>query len=151
MINTQIDPRAKLGKDVIVWHNTQIREFAEIGDGTKIGKNVYIDHGVKIGKDCKIQNNALIYHGVTLEDNVFIGPAVTFTNDLFPRANNDNWEVIKTLVCKGASIGAGAVILCGVRIGEKAMVGIGSVVTKHVPDRALVYGNPARIKGETDD
>jgi len=144
----EVSKEAKIGEGTKIWHQAQIRENAEIGENCNIGKGVYIDFGVKIGNNCKIQNYVSIYHGVTIEDNVFIGPSVTFTNDLYPRAYIWNEEkVSKTLVKKGASIGANSTIICGITIGRFAMVGAGSVVTKDVPDYALVYGNPAKIQG----
>lgn len=146
---------AKLGEDTYVWHHTQIRENASIGKNCIIGKGVYVDAGVKIGNNVKIQNYVSIYHGVTLEDGVFIGPHVCFTNDLRPRAVNpdgsmkaaDDWIMAQTLVRFGAALGANSTIRCGVCIGQWAMVGSGSVVTKDLPDYALVWGNPARLHG----
>jgi len=144
----EVSKEAKIGEGTKIWHQAQIREKAEIGEKCNIGKGVYIDFGVKIGNNCKIQNYVSVYHGVTIEDDVFIGPSVTFTNDLYPRAYIWNEEkVSKTLVKKGASIGANSTIICGITIGRFAMVGAGSVVTKDVPDYALVYGNPAKIQG----
>ena len=150
MNSTDIDPTAEvspgssLGKGCEVWKWTTIRERACIGDGVSIGQHCYIDHGVTIGKRCKIQNGVNIYHGVVIGDEVFIGPAVTFTNDLHPRAVGD-WEVVPTTVEDGVSIGANATIVCGVRVGEGAVVGAGSVVVNDVPAGTLVVGNPARI------
>mgnify|MGYP005831117623 FL=1 len=120
----------------------------EIGKNCNIGKSVYIDSGVRIGDGVKIQNFVSIYKGVRIEKNVFIGPAVTFTNDLFPRAFiwNQN-KITPTLVKEGASIGANSTIICGLTIGEYSMVGAGSVVTRDVPPFGLVYGNPAKLKG----
>lgn len=124
-----------------LWGNPQI------GDGTLIGDSVEIGKDVAIGKNCKIEAKVFIPPGVTIEDNVFIAPCVCFTNDKHPRANGD-WQITKTLVKKGASIGANATIICGVIIGENAMIGAGSVVTKDIPDNKIVYGNPARIYGD---
>ncbi len=142
----EVSKDAKLGKDVKVWHYVQIREGAVIGDGSSFGKSVYIDKNVKVGRNVKVQNMAMLYDGVTIEDDVFIGPHVVFTNDPTPRAFGE-WEIEKTLVKKGASIGANATILCGLTLGEYCMVGAGSVVTEDVPPHALVYGNPARVRG----
>lgn len=143
----EVSDGAKIGKESRIWNLAQIREEAEIGEGCIISKNVYIDKGVRIGNYVKIQNNVNVYHGVTIEDDVFLGPSMTFTNDMFPRAFCEDWEVSETRVRKGASIGANAVIVCGNEVGEYAMVGAGSVVTKDVPDFALVAGNPAEQLG----
>jgi len=140
-----IDPTATIGKGCKIWNDVQIREQARVGDGSIIGKGVYVDAAVTIGSYCKIQNYACIYSGVTLEDCVFIGPSVTFTNDLYPRSFNNDWRMLKTVVHKGASIGANATIICGVIIGEYSMIGAGSVVTKDVQPFSLVIGNPARV------
>ncbi|HOI76261.1 MAG TPA: acyltransferase [Methanofastidiosum sp.] len=136
-----------IGKNTKVWHQSQIREGAKVGENCIISKCVYIDFDVKIGNNVKIQNGVSVYHGVEVEDDVFLGPHMTFTNDLYPRAFNSNWELVTTLVKKGASIGANATIICGTIIGEYAMVGSGAVVTKNVPAYGLVFGNPAKLKG----
>ncbi len=136
-----------IGEGTRIWHFVHVRRGARIGRGCNIGKGVYIDVGVVIGDRVKIQNFVSVYRGVTLEDDVFVGPHATFTNDLYPRSFNEDWELVPTLVKKGASIGANATIVCGVTIGEYAMVGAGAVVTKDVPPHGLVYGNPARLKG----
>ena len=151
----EVSEKAKIGKNTAIWHHAHIREKAEIGNNCIIGKNVYVDFGVKIGNNVKIQNNSSLYHGVKIENGVFIGPHVCLTNDKTPRAintdgslkGNSDWKVSEILVKEGASIGAGVVILPGVKIGRYAMVGAGSVVTKDVPDYGLVYGNPAQLKG----
>ena len=147
----------KLGKGAVVFQPDLVNLYGcEIGDETKIGAFVEIRKGVVIGKRCKIQAFAFIPEGVTVEDGVFIGPHVCFTNDLFPRAVNDDgslqaaadWVVTPTLVKAGASIGANATILCGITIGRAALVGAGAVVTKDVPDFAIVGGNPAKVLGD---
>ncbi len=143
----EVSQEAKIGASTKIWNEAQVREGAEIGKNCIIGKNVYIDEGVYIGSGVKIQNNVNVYHGVTVEDDVFLGPSMTFTNDLTPRAFVDDWKVSETIVKKGASIGANATIRCGVSIGEYSMVGAGSVVTKDVPAHALVVGNPSRQIG----
>jgi acetyltransferase-like isoleucine patch superfamily enzyme len=143
-----VSSEASIGENTKVWHLAQIRESASIGENCTISKNVYIDTGVRIGNNVKIQNNVNIYNGVTIEDDVFLGPSMTFTNDLFPRATNADWIVTKTIVKKGASIGANATIVCGITIGEYAMVGAGAVVTKDVPDYTMVVGNPAKAIGK---
>ena len=140
----EVSAEAIIGKDTKVWNQAQIRERAKIGQSCIISKNVYIDFDVKIGDRVKIQNNVNVYHGVTIEDDVFLGPSMTFTNDMFPRAFNDDWSVSETIVKKGASIGANATIICGIMIGEYAMIGAGSVVKKSVPAFSLVVGNPAK-------
>lgn len=153
MKNVYIHPTAEVSQGAIIgegtkiWNQAQVREQVKIGTGCIISKNVYIDVGVTIGNGVKIQNNVNVYHGVTVEDDVFLGPSMTFTNDRFPRAFNSGFEVSETLVRRGASICANATIRCGVIIGEYAMVGSGSVVTKDVPAYALVVGNPARRIG----
>ncbi len=140
----EVSPEADLGAGCQVWDWTKVRERVRIGSGTTIGQGCYVDHGVVIGARCKIQNGVNVYHGVTLGDEVFVGPAVTFTNDLYPRAAGD-WEVKSTVVEDGASIGANSTIVCGGVIGAGAMVGAGSVILADVPPGALVVGNPGRI------
>ncbi len=146
-----IDERAFIGDGTKVWVNVQIREDVSIGKECVIGKDVYIDKGVRIGDRCKIQNGASIYNGVEISDDVFVGPGVIFTNDLYPRAFNHDWELLRTEVMKGSSIGANSTVICGNRIGKYSMVGAGSVVTKNVPDLSLVAGNPARIISKLDE
>lgn len=130
-----------------IWVNCQIRENVEIGMDCIISKDTYLDHGVKIGDRTKIQNGVSVYHGVEIAEDVFIGPNVAFTNDMYPRANNVEWKVVPTYVKKGASIGANSTIRCGITLGEYAMVGAGSVVTKDIPPYTLVAGNPAKKIG----
>jgi UDP-2-acetamido-3-amino-2,3-dideoxy-glucuronate N-acetyltransferase len=148
-----VSDTAHVGDGTQIWLHCQVRENARIGKGCVIGKGVYVDYDVIIGDSCKIQNNVSIFAGVTLEDGVFVGPHVCFTNDKIPRAVNpdmtlkslEDWVITKTLVKAGAAIGANSTILCGVTIGRWAMVAAGTIVTKDVPDHALVMGNPARI------
>jgi acetyltransferase-like isoleucine patch superfamily enzyme len=135
--------KVKLGKNVKIFDFVNAYG-CEIGNGTKVGAFVEIQKGVKIGKNCKISSHSFICEGVVIEDNVFIGHNVTFINDKYPKVRGD-WKVIKTLVKKGASIGSSSTIMCGVTIGEGALVGAGSVVTKNVPAKKIVAGNPARI------
>jgi len=143
----EVSPRAKIGEGTSVWNQAQIRENAVIGENCNIGKDVYIDFDVIIGNNVKIQNGVSIYHGVTIKNDVFLGPHMTFTNDLYPRAFISDFKLYNTLVKEGVSIGAHATIVCGITIGEYAMIGSGTVVTKNVPDFALVVGNPGRIIG----
>lgn len=150
-----VSARAQIGAGTSIWNQSQVRENAVIGERCIIGKDVYVDRDVRIGDDVKIQNAAQVYHGVTIESGVFIGPAAVFTNDLLPRAitpagelkRDADWEVRPTLVEYGASVGAGAVVLPGVRIGRFALVGAGAIVTRDVPAHTLVVGNPARAVG----
>ena len=142
-----VEGDVKIGKNTRIWHFVHVRRGARIGENCNIGKGVYIDKDVEIGNNVKIQNFVSVYHGVKIEDDVFIGPHATFTNDLYPRSFNEDWELVPTLVKRGASIGANATIVCGIVIGEYAMIGAGAVVTKDVPPFGLVYGNPARLRG----
>lgn len=145
--SAEVSPEAAIGKNTLVWNQVQIREGATIGSECIIGKDVYIDRGVRIGDRCKIQNGVSIFNGVEIEDDVFLGPHMTFTNDLVPRAFNQNWQISPTRVKRGASVGANATIVCGLTIGEYAMIGAGAVVTKDVAPYALVVGNPAQRIG----
>ena len=139
-----ISPDARIGEGTKIWVNVQVRERADIGTNCILSKDVYIDQAVLVGNNCKIQNSVSVYQGVTIEDDVFIGPNVTFTNDKVPRAFNVDWKITPTIVKRGASIGANATIVCGIVIGEYAMVAAGSVVTKDVLPYTLVMANPAR-------
>ena len=150
--NQQIAPDVKLGKGVRIYGFSNLYG-CEIGDDVKIGTFVEIQKGAKIGNRCKISSHSFICEGVTLEDEVFIGHNVTFINDLFPRATDGggrlqtetDWKCIPTLIKKGASIGSSATLLCGITVGEYAIVGAGSVVTKDVPPHGVVVGNPAKV------
>lgn len=149
----EVSLRAKIGQKTSVWNEAQIRDGAVVGDECIIGKGVYIDRDVVVGNRVKIQNRASLFRGVTVEDGVFIGPHVTFTNDRYPRSitpegrlrNDDDWDPVPTLVRQGASIGAGSVIVPGVSIGRWAMAAAGSLVTRDIPDHALVKGSPAEV------
>jgi acetyltransferase-like isoleucine patch superfamily enzyme len=153
----KIAPNVKLGREVKIYDYVNLYG-CEIGDNTKIGTFVEIQKGAKIGKNCKISSHTFICEGVTIEDNVFVGHNVTFINDLYPRATTENgnlqeeehWDCVATLVKRGASIGSSATLLCGVTVGESAIVGAGSVVTKDVPAKTIVAGNPAKILREIE-
>lgn len=144
-----VDEDVKIGDCTKIWHFCHIQSGARIGSNCSLGQNVNVSNNVTIGDGCKIQNNVSIYEGVTLEDNVFCGPSCVFTNDLTPRAKypkgHDNYK--KTLIKRGASIGANATIVCGHTIGEWALIGAGAVVTSNVPAHALMLGVPAKQKG----
>jgi UDP-2-acetamido-3-amino-2,3-dideoxy-glucuronate N-acetyltransferase len=143
-----VDDNVTIGEKTHIWHFTHVLKNSRVGARCNIGQNVMIGPGVTIGNGCKVQNNVSIYTDVTLEDDVFCGPSMVFTNVLTPRAFVERKnEFAKTLVRKGATIGANATIVCGHEIGEYAMVGAGAVVTKNVPAYALVVGNPARRIG----
>ena len=148
--SAHVSSDAIIGANTKIWINTQIRENVVIGSDCNLAKDTYIDIGVTIGDRCKIQNSVSVYAGVTIEDDVFIGPCVTFTNDMRPRAFIRGWKITPTTIKKGASLGANSTVVCGVTIGEYAMVAAGSVVTKDVPSYALVMGNPARVKYYVD-
>lgn len=147
---------AKLGRNVVI-HESVNAYGCEIGDDTKVGAFVEIQAGAVIGSRCKISSHTFICEGVTIEDECFIGHHVVFVNDRYPAATNedgslqgkDDWQLIETRVCEKASIGSGAVILAGVTIGEHALIGAGSVVTKDVPPNQIVAGNPARWTGKS--
>ena len=151
------EPIQRIAADVKLGRNVRIFGFTnlygcEVGDDSKIGTFVEVQKGAKIGRRCKVSSHTFICEGVTIEDEVFIGHNVVFTNDLFPRATANgqlqtdaDWKCVPTLVKRGASIGSGAVLLCGITIGENSVVGAGSVVTKDVHAGAIVAGNPARV------
>jgi UDP-2-acetamido-3-amino-2,3-dideoxy-glucuronate N-acetyltransferase len=151
----EVSAQAEIGEGTTIWHQAQVREEARIGRDCTLGKGVFIDTAVSLGDNVKVQNYVSIYRGVTIEDGVLCGPHCVFTNDKRPRAINANgslkaagdWELESTLVKKGASIGANAVVICGVTIGQWTMIGSGAVVTRDVPDYGLAWGNPARLYG----
>ena len=152
MSNILIHPLAdvmslNIGKDTKIWQFSIILPEAIIGENCNINCNVFIENKVLIGDNVTIKSGVQIWDGVTIEDYVFIGPNVTFTNDLFPRSKKYPEIFLKTIIKKGASIGANSTILAGVEIGENAMIGAGSVITKNIPPNTLWYGNPARWKG----
>ncbi len=153
----KISPNVKIGKDVKIFDFVNLYG-CEIGDGTKIGTFVEIQKNSKIGKNCKISTHSFICEGVVIEDGVFIGHGVMFINDKYPRSVNmdgsmqteADWKVVPTLIKKGASIGTGTTVLCGVTVGEHAVVGAGSVITKDVPPNTIVAGVPARVLRKSD-
>ncbi|NLK52730.1 MAG: N-acetyltransferase [Syntrophomonadaceae bacterium] len=146
--SSYIDEPCEIGHGTKIWHFCHVMAGAKIGQNCTIGQNVVIAPGVILGKGVKVQNNVSIYTGVICEDDVFLGPSMVFTNVINPRAFIERKEEFQTtLIKKGASIGANATILCGNTIGSYAFIGAGSVVSKNIPDYALVYGNPARIQG----
>lgn len=142
-----VEAGASVGAGTRVWHHGHVRDGAVVGAGCTLGKGVFVDSGAVVGDRTKIQNNVSVYAGVRLGDDVFVGPSAVFTNDRFPRAASTDWEVVPTVVGSGASIGAGAIIVCGTTIGPYAMVGAGAVVTRSVEPHELVLGNPARRAG----
>jgi acetyltransferase-like isoleucine patch superfamily enzyme len=153
--SADIDSSAVIGEDTKVWHLVQIRSGARIGRQCILGRGVYIDANVVLGDCVKVQNYVSIFDGVTIENGVFVGPHVVFTNDKMPRAVNPDgslkgaadWTMSTTRIREGASLGANSTIVCGVTVGRWAMVGAGAVVTRDVPDFGLVVGNPARLIG----
>lgn len=150
-----LESDVSIGADTSIWHRSQIRSGATIGAECVIGRDVFVDEGVTIGDRVKIQNAALVYHGVTVEDGVFVGPGAILTNDRYPRAitstgdlaRSEDWEVSPVTLRHGSSIGAGAIVVAGVEVGRFATVGAGAVVTRNVPNHALVAGSPARRIG----
>jgi UDP-2-acetamido-3-amino-2,3-dideoxy-glucuronate N-acetyltransferase len=150
-----VSENATVGAGTRIWHQAQVREGAVIGKQCIVGKGAYIDKEVKVGDFCKLQNGVFVFHGFNLESGVFLGPGVMLLNDKHPRAINPDgtpkaeadWEASDGLIEYGAAVGGGAVILPGVRVGRMALVGAGAVVTRDVPERGIVAGNPARLRG----
>jgi UDP-2-acetamido-3-amino-2,3-dideoxy-glucuronate N-acetyltransferase len=143
-----VDAGARIGEGTKVWHFSHVLPGTEIGGNCNIGQNVVVGPDVRIGNGCRIQNNVSVYRGVTLEDDVFCGPSMVFTNVFNPRAHIRRMDEARpTLVKRGASLGANCTIVCGVTVGGFAFVGAGAVVTRDVPDHALAYGNPAKVRG----
>lgn len=147
--SSYVDADVEIGEGTKIWHFCHIQQGARIGKRCSLGQNVNISNHVKIGDGCKLQNNVSLYEGVELEDYVFCGPSCVFTNDLTPRSKypKGNAGYKKTLICEGASIGANATIVCGHTVGKWAMIGAGAVVTRNVPDYALMLGVPAKVAG----
>lgn len=146
--SSYVDDGSQIGAGTKIWHFCHIMPRAKIGERCNIGQNVLVSSDVTIGNNVKIQNNVSLYTGVVVEDDVFLGPSMVFTNVINPRSHVSRKDEYKTtLVRKGASIGANATIVCGTTLGKYCFVGAGAVVTKDVPDYALVYGSPARVRG----
>ena len=151
-----ISPDVKLGQNVVIHHPELVNLYGcEIESDSKIGTFVEIQKGAKIGKFCKVSSHSFICEGVTIEDKVFVGHGVMFINDLYPRSATGNqlqtegdWKVVPTLVKAGASLGSGSVVLCGVTLGKECLIGAGAVVTKDVPDYAIVTGVPGKVTGD---
>ena len=142
-----VSDRAAIGRGTKIWHQAQIMEGATLGDNCNIGKGVFVAAGATIGSNVKVQNYVSIYKGVTIEDDVLLGPHMTFTNDLYPRAFNSSYTVYETWVRRGASVGANATIVCGVTLNEYCIVAAGAVIVANVPAFALATGNPGRVTG----
>ncbi len=157
MTTQKIAPDVKLGENVKIYDFVNLYG-CQIGDNSKIGTFVEIQKGAKVGKNCKISSHTFICEGVTIDDNVFVGHNVTFVNDLYPRSTTEDgqlqtendWVCVPTLIKKGTSIGSSATLLCGITVGENAIIGAGSVVTRDVPANTIVAGNPARILRKID-
>lgn len=146
--SSYVDDGAEIGKGTKIWHFSHIMAPSRVGENCNIGQNVVISPNCEVGNNVKIQNNVSVYTGVNIEDDVFLGPSVVFTNVFNPRSHvNRKHEYRPTLVKRGASIGANATIICGVTLGNYCFVGAGAVVTRDVPDYGLCYGNPARLHG----
>lgn len=151
MIHPLSDCQAKIPESTNIWQFCVVLPGAKIGENCNICSHCFIENEAVIGNNVTIKNGVQIWDGITLEDNVCIGANVSFTNDKYPRAKNPNWVLENTLIKKGASIGAGSTILCGVTIGENAMIGIGSVVTKDVPAGEVWVGNPAHFLKKVEE
>lgn len=141
-----VEENVEIGENAVIWHFSHLRESAKIAPSVSLGRDVYVDRGVEIGRGSRVQNGVSIYSGVNVESWCFIGPHVTFTNDLYPRVGKKSWKMEETYLRSGMSIGAGAVIRCGVEIGSFALVGAGAIVTKDIPMFTLAYGHPAKVE-----
>lgn len=146
--SSYVDMPCSIGRGTRIWHFSHIMSGCSIGEDCNIGQNVVISPDVTLGRNVKIQNNVSVYTGVICEDDVFLGPSCVFTNVINPRSHVSRKDEYKrTLVCKGASVGANATIICGHKIGRYALIGAGAVVTKDIPDYAVAVGNPAKVVG----
>jgi UDP-2-acetamido-3-amino-2,3-dideoxy-glucuronate N-acetyltransferase len=146
--SSYVDVGAEIGAGTKIWHFSHIMPRARIGRNCNLGQNVLVAADVSMGENVKVQNNVSIYTGVVIEDDVFLGPSIVFTNVVNPRSHVERKDEYRTTrVCRGASIGANATIVCGVTLGRYCFIGAGSVITRDVPDYALVFGNPARVRG----
>ena len=145
--SSYVDDGAEIGEGTVIWHYSHVMR-ARIGRGCTLAQNVFVGEGVVIGDGVKVQNNVSVYSGVTIEDDVFLGPSATFTNVMAPRSEiSRREEFVPTIVRRGATVGANATIVCGITLGRYSLVGAGAVVTRDVPDHALVHGNPAKGRG----
>lgn len=150
MIHSLTDCQAQIPESTNVWQFCVVLAEAQVGENCNICSHCLIENDVRIGNNVTIKSGVQVWDGITIEDHVQIGANVSFTNDRYPRSKNPNWLLERTMICKGASIGAGSTILCGITIGEKAMIGAGSVVTKDVPAGELWVGNPAKFVRKID-
>lgn len=150
MIHPLSDCQAQIPKTTNVWQFCVVLSKAQIGENCNICSHCMIENNVRVGNNVTIKNGVQLWDGITLEDNVFVGANVSFTNDLYPRSKATDWQCVPTVVKRGASIGVGSTILCGITIGENAMIGAGSVVTKDVPAGELWLGNPAKFVRKID-
>ena len=150
MIHSLTDCQAQIPESTNVWQFCVVLAEAQVGENCNICSHCLIENDVRIGNNVTIKSGVQVWDGITIEDHVQIGANVSFTNDRYPRSKNPNWLLERTMICKGASIGAGSTILCGITIGEKAMIGEGSVVTKDVPAGELWVGNPAKFVRKID-
>jgi acetyltransferase-like isoleucine patch superfamily enzyme len=157
--SADVSAEAVIGAGTKIWHQAQVREGAVLGKRCIVGKGAYVDRDVRIGDHCKLQNGVYVFHGFNLEEGVFLGPGAMLLNDKHPRAINPDgspksdidWTVSEGVVEYGAAVGGGAVVLPGIRVGRMALVGSGAVVTRDVPERGIVAGNPARLRGYACD
>src|SRR5262249_44939598 len=145
--DTAIVESDKIGEGTRIWAYAHILKGAVVGDNCNICDHCFVESGAIIGNDVTIKNGVSVWDKVKIEDGVFLGPNAALTNDLWPRSRKPDWQIVETVIERGATIGANATIVCGVRIGSYAMIGAGSVVTRNVPGFALCYGNPARVRG----